>query len=779
IDRESGAYNNIVEFTVPGTDLAARVITLGRFKEDPDNPQRAQVAFYEVYAAGSNEDELRASLGTGGSDQASATVISELASDGFNVFNIAFWPQFEGWLRVIFNTIWTPYPNAQTIPLTIFFVVVIFALFGLAQAYWRYPDHRFFLAFLGLHGALFFILPMARLILINSKTVAGQGHHILFPTIGAVALFMSWGLGAWFSTAKGWWAGLFLGSGLMVWTTIHIVQIFPVAMSVPVKTIPPVLPDSASEFSIQFDNVSLQGYELIDVNQEGACCNTSASTLRLHLYWLAEDLSTEDYRIQVDLVDSMGKSQTAWMGYTANGRYPGRAWEPGDIIQDEIHLPLTGLVPGDYTVQLQVWGHQALLPATNGETLFNLAQLQMQLPPLTTGLPPFSLWQMGQVKTNTPDFENRSTIQITTRPGVQLSGLMSEAGAVYPPTYVAGYTYNFIVDPLWAKGNYRLQLTEPQAGYDTDPILDIVGQERQAVIPASQVDVNANFADQIMLLGYNLPQRRFESGQMLPITLNWQALQTMPTDFVMFTRIRDTTGQVWGGYDRWPREFYSPLLWAKGEVVEDGFTLGLDPNAPDGLYYLDVGFYLLVGESPVSLPLIQNGQMGDLTSVTIGPIKVGSQPYQAVTNASAPATHNLMDQPFGEPLGLTLLGYDSVKVPGDDQNLTTKMRKLILYWRSEDLLDVDYTTFVHIRDSTGKIIAQKDQPPLGGSYPTSLWEVGEIIADEILISLPNELPAGNYEIIVGMYDLTTGQRLSIPNNRANEIVLKAVKVHAP
>jgi hypothetical protein len=37
-------------------------------------------------------------------------------------------------------------------------------------------------------------------------------------------------------------------------------------------------------------------------------------------------------------------------------------------------------------------------------------------------------------------------------------------------------------------------------------------------------------------------------------------------------------------------------------VVEDGFTIPIDPDAPEGQYYLDVGFYLVVGQAPVSLP---------------------------------------------------------------------------------------------------------------------------------------------------------------------------------
>ncbi|RME74379.1 MAG: hypothetical protein D6784_10025, partial [Chloroflexi bacterium] len=81
-------------------------------------------------------------------------------------------------------------------------------------------------------------------------------------------------------------------------------------------------------------------------------------------------------------------------------------------------------------------------------------------------------------------------------------------------------------------------------------------------------------------------------------------------------------GRLHGGYDRRPLEYYSTLLWAPGEVVVDGYAVPVDVDAPPGQYWLDVGFYLTVGEAAVNLPLVQNGQMSDVTSVRIGPVEV-------------------------------------------------------------------------------------------------------------------------------------------------------------
>ncbi len=114
---------------------------------------------------------------------------------------------------------------------------------------------------------------------------------------------------------------------------------------------------------------------------------------------------------------------------------------------------------------------------------------------------------------------------------------------------------------------------------------------------------------------------------------------------------------------------------------------------------------------------------------------------------------------------------NSPNSPTSPNSLTLK-----LYWQSEAPLPLDYTTFVHLRDAAGNVIAQKDQPPLGGAYPTSLWEPGEIIADEITVPLPADLPPGDFALVVGLYDINTFQRLTVPGNTANEVTLTTIQV---
>ncbi|MCK4472175.1 MAG: hypothetical protein KAW49_10360, partial [Anaerolineae bacterium] len=55
--------------------------------------------------------------------------------------------------------------------------------------------------------------------------------------------------------------------------------------------------------------------------------------------------------------------------------------------------------------------------------------------------------------------------------------------------------------------------------------------------------------------------------------------------------------------------------------------------------------------------------------------------------------------------------------------------------------------------------AQDDSQPQHDTYPTSFWDVSEIVADHHIILVPSDLPLGEHPLLVGMYLLETGERL--------------------
>jgi hypothetical protein len=93
-------------------------------------------------------------------------------------------------------------------------------------------------------------------------------------------------------------------------------------------------------------------------------------------------------------------------------------------------------------------------------------------------------------------------------------------------------------------------------------------------------------------------------------------------------------------------------------------------------------------------------------------------------------------------------------------------------------MDQDYTVFVHLVDQAGRMYSQHDGQPAGGLYPTSKWKEGEVIEDVHLIDVPADTSAGRYSLQVGLYLLSTMERLQISSGtvQADHLVLGSVEV---
>ena len=97
-----------------------------------------------------------------------------------------------------------------------------------------------------------------------------------------------------------------------------------------------------------------------------------------------------------------------------------------------------------------------------------------------------------------------------------------------------------------------------------------------------------------------------------------------------------------------------------------------------------------------------------------------------------------------------------------------------LFWRALKTIDEDYTVFVHLVDANGKIIAQKDDQPQRGAYPTSFWDAGEVIGDEHALTIPRDALSGTYQVEVGIYRVSDGARL--PVRDGDHIVLTNLQI---
>jgi hypothetical protein len=98
----------------------------------------------------------------------------------------------------------------------------------------------------------------------------------------------------------------------------------------------------------------------------------------------------------------------------------------------------------------------------------------------------------------------------------------------------------------------------------------------------------------------------------------------------------------------------------------------------------------------------------------------------------------------------------------------------------------DYTVFVHLRDEAGHTVANTDATPTYfTAAPTNAWrdlETRRYGLDAHLVAVPAGLPSGRYKVVIGWYDLATGERLQVVDGQGNvtgdEYVLGEVQVDA-
>lgn len=78
---------------------------------------------------------------------------------------------------------------------------------------------------------------------------------------------------------------------------------------------------------------------------------------------------------------------------------------------------------------------------------------------------------------------------------------------------------------------------------------------------------------------------------------------------------------------------------------------------------------------------------------------------------------------------------------------------LTLQWQAlERVSAVDYWVFTHLLAEDGRLIAQHDGVPSGGTRPTGGWNSGEIIVDVHAMAFHDAAYTGPATIVVGMYD---------------------------
>jgi hypothetical protein len=103
-----------------------------------------------------------------------------------------------------------------------------------------------------------------------------------------------------------------------------------------------------------------------------------------------------------------------------------------------------------------------------------------------------------------------------------------------------------------------------------------------------------------------------------------------------------------------------------------------------------------------------------------------------------------------------------------------------LLWQPIGSTPDDWIISTYLSDAAGQIYAQDDRQPCDGSYPTSRWQPSDLVSDDRTLTLPEDWPAGNYQLAIVFYRLSDGARLPIHGpageSRGEVLILDTIAV---
>lgn len=126
---------------------------------------------------------------------------------------------------------------------------------------------------------------------------------------------------------------------------------------------------------------------------------------------------------------------------------------------------------------------------------------------------------------------------------------------------------------------------------------------------------------------------------------------------------------------------------------------------------------------------------------------------------------------------VSLVGAD---LPLGDAPRTGGFLPVSLLWRFEGFVEgiepLDYSVNLSLVNAQGAVVSQRAVTPVGGFGLMTGWQPGGLYRDNHALTLPADLPPGEYELWVLVFDWRTGINLPLQDQPGNHLVVRKISV---
>ena len=293
---------------------------------------------------------------------------------------------------------------------------------------------------------------------------------------------------------------------------------------------------------------------------------------------------------------------------------------------------------------------------------------------------------------------------------------------------------------VWVTGLLILALVTPPAllapAYAQPRLLD------PKQVPHDMIPMSLRIDNAVELIGYRTEPDVVQPDTVVNVILYWRVFQPVDHDFSSFVTLLGRNLKDIGSIDTFPGLGSFPTSrWPVGKMIEDVYPIRIDADAEaPALITISTGWYNVTTRKGPDLVDPQG-----VGTTFVGKFKLAPAQWPPVPQTTLADFANQ----------IRLASYAITRSDSQSINLS-------LEWVCKSKPGRDLTVFAHVLDEKGTSLALKDQPPLAGDYGTSAWEPGEVIRDRMVIPLPADSNGSSaHGIEVGLYDPTTGERLSV------------------